>query len=342
MIMHFAWVSWKAPDLAPDSELNLAKAISAYGKTPLVKRFLGLSPSELPPSKEPFFETHAAGLIYLGVFLACFTFGDWDAPPPKKASFGSASQFVGILSLFGAAVFYGSMAIAVGRYTAWLASIERKYFISRRPTSSPASARPEDNGFYEMVADEISEGRVDKVAWTRAVANSAGDENLAMSLYVRYRVQALQEAHTEQARAAHEAQVQGWERQRFHEREAREAAAREQAEEDRKTFWVVVTFVILIFAIMKAAIDSHSESSSLPAAVVPQMPQLAQKTTLADRKAAADKMLSDLDTEYRVLVSRRSSLDPSDSEKVAAFNRDAADYTRRTQLARAEKALLSP
>lgn len=198
-MMRFAWVSWKPPDLAPESELQLAQTMSAIGKTPFIKRFWGFSARELPPSEDSFFGTHAAGLFYVGLIIAGFLFLDWSGPPPQKGSGGGALMLFVAAGWLGAIIFYCSMIVAAGRYAAWLTSIERR---CRLPTATPPSgnAASDDNAFYGVVAGELDQDRIDKVLWSRAVANSAGDDKLAKSLYIRYRAQSLQDAQTQQAR----------------------------------------------------------------------------------------------------------------------------------------------
>jgi hypothetical protein len=338
--MRFAWVSWKPPDLAPESELQLSQAISTFGKAPFIKRFWGFSARELPPSESSFFETHAAGLIYIGLIIAGFLFLDGNAPPPQKGSGGGALVLFVAVGWLGAIIFYGSMIVAAGRYAAWLTSIERKY---RLPTATPprGNTAPDDNVFYEVVAGELDQKRIDKALWTRAEANSAGDDKLAKSLYIRYRAQALQDGQAQKARAEHEAQVLERERQKAQERQIKEAADRKAAEERSKGCGIAFLVCIGIF-ILFAVIASIGGGQSQPTAPTysPPPPRPPPTPSLAERQAAINRTFADLDTEYRALAARRASLAPNDSAQLAAFNRDAADYTRRVQQARAEKARL--
>jgi hypothetical protein len=341
MIMRFAWVSWKPPDLSPEAELQFAQAMSAVGKAPFIKRFWGLSPRELPPSENSFFETHAAGLIYVGLILAGFFLLDGNSPPPKKGSGGDALTLFVAVGWLGTIIFYGSMVVAAGRYATWLTGIERKYRIPPNQAPPPQNQTADDNAFYEAVAREIEQGQLDKVIWTRAVANSAGDDKLARSLYVRYRAEALQEAHSQRTRAEHEAQVLARERQKFQERQAKEAADRNQAEANQKGCGIAVLVVIGFFVLI-AVINGISDSSSQPSSSYspPSPPRTPPTPSIADRRADLARRFTALDAEYRELSARRASLDPNDQEQIAAFNRAAADYTRRTQEARAEKARL--
>ena len=56
---------------------------------------------------------------------------------------------------------------------------------------------------YEQVAAELLEGHLKPGLWTKAIADSAGNEALAKSLYIKSRaVQLMAEFQAEQARAA--------------------------------------------------------------------------------------------------------------------------------------------
>lgn len=336
--MRFTWVSWKPPKLSPEAELQLAQAMNTVGKAPFIKRFWGLRPRELPPSEDSFFETHAAGLIYLALILVGFFFLDWNSPTPKKGSGGEVLMWLVAAGWLGAIVFYGSMVVAAGRYATWLASIERKYRIAPNQAPPLTKQTADNNAFYEVVAREIEQGQLDKVNWTRAVANSAGDDKLAKSLYVRYRAQALQEAHSQRARAEHEAQVLARERQK---RQAMEAAARAQAEQNKKGCGIAL-LIVIGFVAFAAIIDGISNKSSQSPTTYqpPRPPQPPPTPSNAERRATLTQTFIALDTEYRALSARRATLDPNNTNQIAAFNRDAADYTRRMQEARAEKARL--
>jgi hypothetical protein len=50
-----------------------------------------------------------------------------------------------------------------------------------------------DDSFYAMVAEEISSGAIDRTTWTKAFAHSGGSEEVAKSLYIRFRVEQLRE-----------------------------------------------------------------------------------------------------------------------------------------------------
>lgn len=339
--MRFAWVSWKPPDLSPEAELQFAQTMRAIGKAPFLKRFLGLSSHELPPSENSFFKTHAFGLIYIGLILAGFIFLDASGPLPKKGSGGEALVLFVAIGWLGAIIFYASMLVAAGRYARWLASIERKYRTPLPPVPPPTNQPVDDNAFYEVVAREIDQGQLDKVIWTRAVANSAGDDKLAKSLYVRYRAQALQKTYSQRVSAEHEALVLAREQQKFQERRAKEEAARNQSEEDQKgcstTLLVIIGFFILL-GIINAISDGSSRSSPSAGSASPTPPPTTP--SIVERRTVLARKFTELEAEYRALAARRASLDPNDSQQIAAFNRDAANYTRRTQAARAEKSRL--
>lgn len=320
MIMRFAWLSWKPPDISPEAELKLAQTLAAHGQGRFISSFLGLSDSR-------FSEVHGTGLVYLGgtVVFAFFA-------PVVAALFG-----------IGFVIYYLSLPVALSRYVAWLTRIERKYRLP--PTAAPPgpSASPDDNPFYEAVAREIDQQRIDKVLWTRAVANSAGDDKLAKSLYIRYRAQALLSAHTQQAREQHEARVLERERQTQQERQAQEAAARKQVEERQQgcliVFAVIIGIVILFVVIGSIGGTSQSQPAS-STDVAPANPRSAIAKRRVATRAALEKRFADLQTEYDALAARRAALDSSKFDELGAFNRDAADYTRRVTEARAEKARL--
>ncbi len=335
--MSFAWVSWEPPELSPEAELQLAHVMSAIGKVPFIKRFWGLNPRELPPSEESFFERHAAGLIYLGLILAGFVFLDWNGPAPPKGSGSEPLMIFVAVGWLGAIIFYGSMLVAASRYATWLGNIERKYCVPRHQTPPPKDEAGDDNAYYATVAREIEHGHLDKVIWTRAVANSAGDDNLAKSLYIRYRAQALQEAHLQQARSKHETQVLARERE---ERQQKEAAARKRDEESQEG--CVVAFLVCIGLVFFVAIMFNiSESTSQPSgAMARRSPKPPSTPSFSERKAMLARRFTELDAEYRVLLARRANLNLNDPERIAAFNRDATKYTRRAQEARDEKARL--
>ncbi len=52
---------------------------------------------------------------------------------------------------------------------------------------------PDDDFLYAQVAQEITDGRIDKTTWTRAFAHSGGAEDATKSLYIRFRVESLRE-----------------------------------------------------------------------------------------------------------------------------------------------------
>jgi len=316
--MRIMWLSWKPPDISPEAELQLAQTLAAHGRGQFVSSFLGFSESR-------FSEVHTPGLIYLGATIVFAFF---------------APVIAGLFGL-GFVIYYLSFPVALARYVAWLRSVERKY--SLPPTASPPNrnAAPDDNAFYEVVAGELDQKRIDKALWTRAEANSAGDDKLAKSLYIRYRAQALQDGQSQKARAEHEAQVLERERQKAQERQIKEAAARKAAEERSKGCGIAFLVCIGIF-ILIAVLASIGGGQSQPTAPTnsPPPPRPPPAPSLAERQAAINRTFADLDAEYRALATRRASLAPNDSAQLAAFNRDAADYTRRVQQARAEKARL--
>ena len=57
-----------------------------------------------------------------------------------------------------------------------------------------------DDEFYAAVADEIARGHIDQTLWTKAFANSGGEETATKSLYCRLRAEQLQSAARKQHR----------------------------------------------------------------------------------------------------------------------------------------------
>lgn len=53
-----------------------------------------------------------------------------------------------------------------------------------------------DDQFYQAVADELRENRINDAMWTKAIARSGGDPNKTKALYIQMRVSQLtQEDH---------------------------------------------------------------------------------------------------------------------------------------------------
>jgi hypothetical protein len=59
----------------------------------------------------------------------------------------------------------------------------------------------DDEHLYELVSEEMAEGDIKQGMWTKAFANSMGDENKAKAIYIRMRVEQLarEEARREHA-----------------------------------------------------------------------------------------------------------------------------------------------
>lgn len=49
----------------------------------------------------------------------------------------------------------------------------------------------DDEKYYQVVADEIREGRIKDALWTKAIAKSMGDENKTKAVYIQLRVEQL-------------------------------------------------------------------------------------------------------------------------------------------------------
>ena len=63
-----------------------------------------------------------------------------------------------------------------------------------------------DDFLYDQVAQEISEGHIDRTTWTKAFAHSGGTEEATKSLYIRFRVEFLREQLQEAAKIADQQQ----------------------------------------------------------------------------------------------------------------------------------------
>ncbi len=315
MIMRFSWLSWKPPEISPEAELQLAQTLAIHGKGNRVSAFLGFSESR-------FFAVHGTGLFYLGGTVVCAFF----------------NSFVAALFGIGFVIYYLSIPIALFRYNAWLNCTERKYCLPAKATRPNTQAPPDDNPFYEAVADEMEQERLDKVVWTRAIANSAGDEKLAKSLYIRYRVQTLSEARAQQAREQHQAQVLERERQKQHEREAQQAAACKQAEERDWGFLRalgVIAFSAIVIVGLIVWVNSSAPTNTLQAASQP-IPQPQSQSDISSLAITPQHKLAELQTEYDALTKRRAALDLKNSDQVSVLNNDVAEYHRKLKKAQTD------
>jgi hypothetical protein len=64
----------------------------------------------------------------------------------------------------------------------------------------------DDDQFYQAVAEELRENRINDALWTKAIARSGGDPNKTKALYIQMRVSQLtQEDHRQRV---YEAEVQ--------------------------------------------------------------------------------------------------------------------------------------
>lgn len=366
MIMRFAWVSWNPPASDPQSEFQIAQTISSVGKAPLIWLFCGIPSAELPDRKASFFATHAAGLFYFALILIGMFNLDQDQKPhvrdsiypnfesysaPKRGSRVSAVELLSAWGWIGGGIFYGSMVIAAVKYSSWLTTVEGKFHLPRRQNPTSANSHAEDSEFYKIVADEIDNGQLDRVSWTRAVANSGGDPLLAKSLYIRCRVQLLNDARAEQERAAQcarEAEILRAEQAKHQQRQAREAAASNES----GPFGLVAAFTFCAFAIVFMVVqlgaltrDERERSTASTLHATPtSTPAPKEKPTAVpsgiDETVQLERVFIELEKEYQALLARRASLTLSNPEEVHAFNRAAADYTRKVQEARDRRQIL--
>lgn len=51
----------------------------------------------------------------------------------------------------------------------------------------------QEDSLYSQVAEEIAQGKLDSGIWAKAIAHSEGSENLAKSLYVKFRITQMKE-----------------------------------------------------------------------------------------------------------------------------------------------------
>ena len=66
------------------------------------------------------------------------------------------------------------------------------------------SKRADDELLYEYVLNEIEKDIIVKGLWAKALANSAGDNAHAKSIYMQYRVQSIKDVFTAQKIAYNE------------------------------------------------------------------------------------------------------------------------------------------
>ncbi len=57
----------------------------------------------------------------------------------------------------------------------------------------------DDEKYYQAVADELREGRINDGLWTKALARCQGDENKTKATYIQWRVEQLIQAEKKMA-----------------------------------------------------------------------------------------------------------------------------------------------
>lgn len=66
----------------------------------------------------------------------------------------------------------------------------------------------DDEHYYQTVADELREGRINDALWTKAIAKSMGDDNKTKAVYIQLRVDHLiEEERRSQAKERLQEQV---------------------------------------------------------------------------------------------------------------------------------------
>ncbi len=63
----------------------------------------------------------------------------------------------------------------------------------------------DDEKYYQAVADELREGRINDGLWTKALARCQGDENKTKATYIQWRVEQLIQAEKKVAYPGNEA-----------------------------------------------------------------------------------------------------------------------------------------
>ena len=68
----------------------------------------------------------------------------------------------------------------------------------------------DDEKFYQTVADELRESRINDALWTKAIAKSMGDEHKTKAVYIQLRVdQLMEEERRAQAQERTRAEMHG-------------------------------------------------------------------------------------------------------------------------------------
>lgn len=84
----------------------------------------------------------------------------------------------------------------------------------------------DDEKYYQAVADELREGRINDGLWTKALARCMGDENKTKATYIQWRVEQLMQAERQMGFQPSENTGEG-------------SAEEEEASASAQTHWVV-------------------------------------------------------------------------------------------------------
>lgn len=120
----------------------------------------------------------------------------------------------------------------------------------------------DDEVFCEAVEDELRQGPLHEALWTRALARAVGDERIARTLYVEWRVQQLKDEAAATARQEQERHHALMEEHKVQ----REAALTQVHERERQKSKETLTRVISlsIAVILIACIAIYLWSASAP------------------------------------------------------------------------------
>ena len=129
----------------------------------------------------------------------------------------------------------------------------------RNAQTNRAAGRLAEEELYLQVVDEISNGIIRDGLWGKAKVESAGNDEAAKALYIKYRVQAIKDEATvasaiaeQKAELARQKQKEELEREVLNEQQSREAqrqaaqASNEAGKRDGVGFVILILLFVLI------------------------------------------------------------------------------------------------